>query len=397
MTLRWVAGAAVAAALSACETSSSGARDWTIRDSAGVTIVSNHPSELARGCIEIAAPAEAIIRSGDGTNQSTLPALIQVRGATVLPDGRIAVLAAGTWQVLFYDAGGRFQHAAGRNGRGPGEYLRPSWLGPGGGDTLFVWDADQRRLTVLDGTGTLLTTQKVDGAAEHPDIGGRFGDGSYMLRPGMMVFYPRTSEVLRLPETYGRHELATGTTTLLAAGESREEALSETSGRYSLPFGKTTVVAVSRDHLILVDTGEPELRFHDLDGQVRRIVRWTSPPIPVTAQDRADYVAYYAAEAPRFAPPPDAEFARERPLLTSIITDQAGWVWVKKYSGGWEEPSPWLVFDQDGILRCEVAPPARIAALEIGNDYLLSLMRDSTGEETVMRWELRRRVEAATR
>lgn len=397
MNLRWLAGAVVAAALSACEMPPSGDRDWTIRDSAGVTIVSNHPSDLARGCIEIATPAEVVLRSGDGSDPGTLPALIQVRGGTVLLDGRISVLAAGTWQVLFYDAGGQFQNATGRNGRGPGEFLTPSWLGHGGADTLFVWDAAQRRLTVLDGTGTLLTTLKVDGAAEHPDIGGMFGDGSFLMRPGVAAFFPRTSEVLRLDETYGRHDLATGKTTLLAAGESREMALSETSGRYGLPFGKTTVVAVGRDHLVLADTGEPELRFHDLKGQVRRIVRWTSPAIPVTAQDRADYAAYYAADAPRFAPPPDAEFASERPQLTSIISDRAGWVWVKKYSGGWEEPSPWLVFDDDGILRCEVAPPARIAALEIGNDYLLSLLRDSTGEETVMRWGLRHTPKGAVR
>lgn len=397
MNLRWSVGAVAAAALTACETSPSGAKDWTVRDSAGVMIVSNHPREVPRGCIEIATPAEVVIRSGDGSDPGSLPALIQVRGGTVLSDGRIAVLAAGTWQVRFYDAGGQFQNATGRNGRGPGEFLTPSWLGHGGADTLFVWDAAQRRLTVLDGTGTLLTTQKVDGAAEHPDIGGRFGDGSFLMRPGGVEFFPRTSGVVRLDETYGRHDLATGTTTLLAKGQSWETGLSETSGRYGLPFGKTTVVAVSRDHLILADTGEPELRFHDLDGQVRRIVRWTSPPIPVTAQDRADHAAYYAAEAPRFAPPPDAEFARERPQLTSIITDHAGWVWVKKYSGGWEEPSPWLVFDDDGILRCEVEAPTRLTALEIGGDYLLSLLRDSTGEEIVMRWGLRRTPEAAGR
>ena len=385
------------AALYACEMSPSGAQDWTVRDSAGVTIVSNHPTELARGCVEPATSAEAVIRSGDGTNRSTQPALIQVRGGTVLPDGRIAVLAAGTWQVLFYDAAGQFEHAVGRNGRGPGEFLAPSWVGRGGGDTLLVWDAAQRRLTVLDGTGALLTTQKVNGPGEHPEIGGRFGDGSFLMRPGVAAFFPRTSDVLRLDETYGRYDPSTGAATLLAAGKGRETAFSETSGRYGLPFGKTTVVTENRDVLILADTGEPELRYHDLSGQLRRIVRWASPPIPVTAQDRANYVAYYAEEAPRFAPPPDAEFARERPYLTSIISDPEGWVWVKRYAGGWEAPSPWLVFDQDGILQCEVPAPARIAALEIGGDYLLSLMRDSTGEETIIRWGLRRTPKAARR
>ncbi len=397
MNPRWSAAAIAAAVLAACETPPYGAQDWTVRDSAGVTIVTNHPLEPARGCIEIATPAEVVIRSGDGTNPGSLPPLIQVRGGTLLPDGRTVVLAAGTWQILFYDAEGRFQHAVGRNGQGPGEFIRPTWLGSGRGDTLFIWDASQRRLTILDGTGTLLTTQKVDGAAEHPDIGGRFGDGSFLMRPGGAAFFPRTSDVVRLEETYGRHDPSTGVTTLLAAGKSREMALSETSGRYGLPFGRATVVAANRDHLILADTGEPELRFHDLNGQVRRIVRWTSPPIPVTAQDRTDYAVHYAAESPRFAPPPDAEFARERPRLTSIITDHMGWIWVKRYSGGWEEPPLWLVFDERGVLRCEIEPPARLLELEIGADYLLSLQRDSTGEETVMRWGLRRRVEAVTR
>jgi hypothetical protein len=40
------------------------------------------------------------------------------------------------------------------------------------------------------------------------------------------------------------------------------------------------------------------------------------------------------------------------------------------------------------MLQCEVAAPARVAVLEIGERYLLGLQRDDLDEETVVRYKL---------
>ncbi|HET9582183.1 MAG TPA: 6-bladed beta-propeller [Gemmatimonadota bacterium] len=64
----------------------------------------------------------------------------------VAADGeRIWVLDAGAGQVFGYDAGGRYQTAIGRKGRGPGELQDPLALGVAG-DTLWILDVGNGRI-----------------------------------------------------------------------------------------------------------------------------------------------------------------------------------------------------------------------------------------------------------
>jgi hypothetical protein len=304
-----------------------------------------------------------------------------------LSDGRIVLLDAGERRLLFYGADGRFQRAVARAGRGPGEFLQPTWLGRGGDDTLFVWDPPQLRLSTFDAAGKLLSTHRVEGQVGPPAISGRFADGSFLSLPGSLVFYPPEPGVLRLPESYGRFDLRSGRTTVLAEGRSEESVLGA-GNRYSLPFGKQDRAAASAGALIVGDNGIPAIRYYDMEGRLRRVAQWVSEPIAVSAEDRSAYARYYAALSPRLAIPADAVFAEERPRFSWISGDARGWVWVKTFSGGWEPPVPWLVFDQDGLLQCEVDAPARVTVLEIGERYLLGLQRDELDEVTVVRYTL---------
>lgn len=67
--------------------------------------------------------------------------------------GRIAVADVQSSQVLVFDHSGRFMHAVGRAGDGPGEFRFPAVLGPGPEDSLLVWDARSGRVSVFDSTG----------------------------------------------------------------------------------------------------------------------------------------------------------------------------------------------------------------------------------------------------
>ncbi len=64
--------------------------------------------------------------------------------------GRFYVASAGGAEgVLVYDARGRFLRVLGRRGRGPGEYLFAREVRVAPGDSIYVSDPAQRRLTVL--------------------------------------------------------------------------------------------------------------------------------------------------------------------------------------------------------------------------------------------------------
>lgn len=381
----------VAVAVWACEpvAMSSRTADWSIRDSAGVTVVSNHPRSPLRGCITVDPDAETSIPA-NVERSGLLPPLFNVRGGAASSDGRIAILNAGSRELLYFAADGSLQNAVGGVGRGPGEFLDPTWLGHGAGGSLVVWDTRLMRLSTFDWAGRLVESHQVGidgGEALPPAVSGWFEDGSFFTRPGPLAFFPSETGVTRLPEAYGRHDTETGLYNRLASGLSWEMAISQ-GQRYSLPFGKTSVAVAHLGALLVGDNGSPTIRYYDMNGRLRRVVEWVSEPISVTARDRAAYLEHIATVLPRFAPPSNARFARERPRFLSIQGDRTGWIWVQMFAGAWEPPAPWWVFDENGVLQCEVEAPQWLTVLEIGEAYLLALLRDDDGEESVVRFRL---------
>jgi 6-bladed beta-propeller len=359
------------------------AADWTVRDSAGVTVVSNHWDGSSRGCVTIAPDPTVTIPAGPA-----FPPLFRVRGGAVLADGRIAILNAGSKQLLFFGGDGRFQRGVGRPGSGPGEFVDPRWLGHAPGDTLFVWDAGLMRLTTFDGAGELLGLHQVtagDADGRPIAIGGRFDDGSFLSSPGPLVFFDGTPGIVRLPEPYGRYDIATRVVQPLVEGAGME-SVQASNGVYVLPFGKQDIAIAHGDVLVIGDNGTSELRWHGLNGQLRRVVDWVSEPIPVTARDRKEYREDFERAFPgRGATLEGARFAADHPRFSSLRRDRAGWLWVGIYRPAGESRGGWLVFDEDGVLRCSVDyPRSRWGVLQIGESYVLGVRVNENDEEFVV-------------
>lgn len=365
----------------------------TVRDSAGVTVVVNHRSTSAHGCIAIETPPTVTIRSGGGPGDP-VPILFRVVGGVALPDGRIALLNAGSRELLFYTADGAHLSTAGGPGSGPGEWLEPIWMSRGGPDTLLVWDETHRRLSMHDEAGAYLSSQLVgmDAGAGMgpPTISGRFLDGSLLTVPGGLVATPPPVGIQRSPESYGRLVLGTGQSTVLGTGRGAERAVADERWYY-LPFGKSDLTVAHGGDLVIGDNGHARLLYFGMDGRLRRMVSWSAEPSPVTSADREAYREYMASISPRAVPPDGAIYAEARPRFATLHSDRLGWLWVRQYAAGWEAPAPWLVFDEAGVLQCTVQAPGRVRPLEIGADYLLAVHRDDQDEETVVKYRLDRR------
>lgn len=391
--ITWLSAVTAAAACSCSRgTGSSGTPHWTVRDSAGVTIVFNHPQSVSHGCITLASDPETRVGSGVQRGDSASP-LSDIRGGAVLRDGRIVVLNAGSRELLFYAPDGHYEYAVGGAGRGPGEFVEPTWLGHANADTLFIWDTRLSRLSSFDATGALLNSRQVGfkgATGPPPAISGRFEDGSFFANPGPLVFFSGSeSGVTRLAQTYQRYDPQTDHTSHLADGRSVELVVGA-GGVYSLPFGKTELAVPHGDALLVADNGIAAVRFYDMNGNLNRVMTWVSEPIQVTARDESAYRRYLETESSRFSHPANSPFAAERPRFSSIHSDRTGWIWVRSYGAEWDPPPPWLVFDGSGVLQCEVQAPDRVAVLEIGQDYLLGRQTDALGEETVLRFGLHR-------
>lgn len=362
-----------------------------VRDSNGVRLVVNPTESAATGCVTLASRPRTVI--GGGASAGTrAPPLYRVRGGTVLRDGSIVLLNAGTRQMLVFSAEGAFRRAIGREGDGPGEFRSPAWLGRGNGDTTFVWDDRLLRLSTFDASGDFLASRQVDDVGADPQtpvLRGRFADGSFLSAPPALVFIGSQTGVVRFAERYRRYDPATGQTNPLAVGQSLQTVVGD-GPVYSLPFGRSDIATAGPNALLIGDTGVPQVRYFTLDGHLRKIVRWSGNPVPVTAADRRAFVRRAPAGALPPVPAPRLRFAATRPFFSDIVIDRLGWTWVEGFAARWEPLADWLVFDSLGLLRCRVEFPVRIRVLEIGADYLLGVERDESDEDVVAVFDLER-------
>ncbi len=109
-------------------------------DSAGIRIAENQA--LPETLVWREMDESGVVTLAD-TEDGTL--LWNVRDVTRLQSGRIAVLNAGSHEVLVFDSVGRVVSRFGREGDGPGEFRLPfSMLGLAG-DSMAVVDANGRR------------------------------------------------------------------------------------------------------------------------------------------------------------------------------------------------------------------------------------------------------------
>jgi len=136
--------------------------EWRLPVPAGTTIIEIEPTPAAvRSRQRITVIPDLVIKErGDDLHYvfGSRPPSVEVDD-----DGNIYVAEPmpRTGRVLMFDAEGEFVRMIGRSGQGPGEYLQPftvEWVG----DTLFVFDPGQSRLTRWNGAGELLGGESSD-------------------------------------------------------------------------------------------------------------------------------------------------------------------------------------------------------------------------------------------
>lgn len=168
--------------MSACA-GTDGSQGYTETDSAGVTIVENGRSRMARaeGWSLQAVPDLEIV---PGEVQG--PALSQVAGLALLPGegGRVAVLNQGSHEVLLFREGGEILARFGREGDGPGGFRQMTSLVPMAGDSIGVYDSSLMVLSVFDSQGKLSRSVSLGDAVQ-----GRFHSLLLPLPGGDMVFF----------------------------------------------------------------------------------------------------------------------------------------------------------------------------------------------------------------
>lgn len=397
---------AICLALAACDRGGSSSPVATARDSAGIRVVESTPDASTDSC---AIPTEPEIEIGarEGPDEYQL---YRVMDATRLSDGRIAVVNQGSSEIRLYDEEGRFLHAFGREGDGPGEFRKVFLIWTLAGDTLLVGDYGPWRFFEVTPEGELVR-QFVPQPRylNTPDVIGVLDDGTFVL--GRECCRTQEPGFHEMHLDLVRHDASGAATDTLGVYPRGSEGYLDREKSPTLVgsplFEARTRVAAAGDRIVVGPGTERELRLLGPAGELRGLVRWTGPGRDVTSEEVAIYreelLSDYEGRPEwrrRFAEPmvsEDRPVADRFPAHGTLLLDEGGDIWVRRYAQpSWpdEDDDRWLVFRGDGRFLCHARTPPAIENVwdlrEIGDDYLLATVRDTLGVEYVRRYSLRK-------
>lgn len=372
---------------------------WSVADSAGIAVVVNRLEGIP---YRAWAVEETPLLSIGGLDAPASQQLYRVNGATRLPDGRLAVSSAGTFDVRIYDSQGALLATFGAEGDGPEEFRDPVLVGRRGADTLVVFDATLSRLSWIHPVDGFLGSAPVRWSGKGFPIGrGLLADGSLLIGGGMTFSSDEgfPTGVIRPLSTFGWVG-RDGVETRLGDFPAAEMYARASDGGFmarGLPFARVTLAAPALEGAWLGIGDSWELRQFGATGSLLRVVRLDGPSRPVTPGDRAAYVEEQVAEAST-----DNEARQLRTLLAempfpgafppyqALATDASGYLWVQDYRAPSDGAPSWTVLDSEGRAVARLTTPPRTRLLEIGPDYLLAQSLGEMEVESLTLWRLRR-------
>ena len=372
-----------------------------VEDSAGVTIVTNDPpAPDSRLPWQFGTQPSLSIGSVDSGEADQL---FQVTDATRLPDGRIVIANSGSNELRVFNGNGSHAGTWGGRGEGPGEFtsFSPTAVAPWPGDSIAAPNPWGTRLSLFDKDGNHGRDVPLDRSLLNV----------VDLLPDGKIFTSGSGGIHQ--ETTGSSGLVRSRTdwAVLASDGTLHASLGifpgsefwaifgedgTIAGGRPHPFGRGTLGAVWGDLVAIGVQDSYEIKAFADDGTLVRIVRRGGD---LEQPTRADQDAYFAQ---RYAGRPDDDRTRalnevkEMPLVDAypafgeILSDRAGYLWVREYRASGAEGAVWAVFDPEGRILglVETLPGLRI--FEIGEDYILGWVRDDLGVEYVQLWSLSR-------
>jgi hypothetical protein len=308
-----------------------------------------------------------------------------------LTDGRI-VVANNQVELRFFDATGRYLTTVGRRGRGPGEYEQLLRVFRAAGDTLLAWDVPFRRIDVRDPNGKLIRGFNIPNASSFAGLGGhgavfveyRLPDRQKLGVQQDTVILRELHEdgtagdlVARLPGTWHEMRLARG------GGAWRGVEL---SGSAMLAGGAHGAVYVQGDEFTAYWFGD--------GGKLVAITRVRIPQTRVTAADRRENerrLSEQIARNPQVRVDPGQPpllYATHLPQVTRLVVDSEGRAWLRRWTRYDSRAAEWIVLERFGAPIARVTMPAALQPNDIGADYVLGLLSDDDGVQSIHKYRV---------
>jgi hypothetical protein len=372
-----------------------------IRDSAGVQIVAYDST--------IIPPRFELRDRGLDIGSDAGSELVRVRNALRMPDGVIIVGDAGRQHLIRFTPDGELDKVIGREGRGPGEFGRLTWMGRHGRDVIGTYDGSLVRYSVFSDSGFLrqVRLQRSDhvwqaemlpvGVAPGGDLvitaGAAFslgaeGPARVERKMNPLVQYHADGTPGRLLGRYPGIELEVSVI--------REGPLTGGFQNGVRTFGRNSASGMIQGHIVAVDNDRFQFDVIDTAGRLIRRVRRAHVNQPVRASHFEAYVreqlegvrAEHRESRRQYLEghPHSATFPA---LEARLVIDAVDRIWIGEYRRPGDREQTWWMFTIDGRMTGHVRVPANLTITDAGTDWVLGVWRDEDGVQTVRLYDLR--------
>lgn len=332
----------------------------------------------------------------------------RVIGAVRHRANQIVVGDYGRRELLVFDTLGAVQHRLARYGAGPGEFRELRWLGRYG-DTVVAYDGRLQRLSFFADSQfqrSLFIQRNKHMLAFAAIPVGVDPKGRLVLTSGGMIPLGDPGPARREREN---RPLVRYTTTgyperLIASIPGTDFEISPiTTGpaagsfqRSEILFGNKSAAVLVGDKVIVVDGARFELHVLDQDGRVQQILRRSATADSVGPAD----IERLIEERVALAASPEAKSrlrnhlreriaARTFPLLDGQLhATRSGRIWLGEYRRPGFAQQRWWIWSLTDVQEFVIDLPARLAIADVGDEYVLAVLRDEDGVEAVALYDV---------
>jgi hypothetical protein len=298
----------------------------------------------------------------------------------VTDSGRVLVVTSEAPSLRMFDRTGKVVWTAGRTGTGPGEYRLPirAAIGP---RVIQVVDMSLRRITRLQGDGTVIGSAPVTGFPAAVGARGRSGE--------MVVVLDDFRNTFRLQ----RWGIADSGVTIGTVPRSASTNASDLTIP-SIAVDQAGRMAVLRDPdeyriVLMAPDGQS---VGELTRDIPRVKR-TAAEIAAIERRRAASRQRVATELGRSgASPPvlraPADELKPHIAINGLRYDDAGLLWAKTMRGN-ESSTVFDIFAPDRRYLGEVTVPAAIGTFSIAGRWFVADVESEDGTPRIWIWQLR--------
>ena len=324
----------------------------------------------------------------------------RISGARRLGDGSVVVGVEGFHEIRKFGPGGAHRWTAGRRGEGPGEFQRLRLLRGCSEAMIVVYDRSNFRVTEFSQSGERLAAWHLPSGESVPYEVTCAADGR------IIYFAAGQSEagIVRwhVPISWISRDMQSAQ--LIRDEVPGPERILDDAGYWDRPWSRRLIFGGTDQGVWIGTSDDYMLELVGWDGTVLDTLTWSGRDRAVTPADvdqlRDEFTEGDDEET-------KARFLRESwpdyervlpstvPAYSHLLVLDDGTLWIGQWDGiMWLPRLPghpgkrWDVFDPSGNRVRQVTIPSNMRLLDAGDDWVLVVVRDNLGVQTLAVYEM---------